>query len=259
MGGTLMPIHDWSRVDTNLYHHFHQCWTIAICDELNSGVLPGGFSAFVEQYGVGLIHDLLVLRPRHSGEIPSAPAARTMPLEFPKWTGFSFESRRDSLARRANRIAIRHRLRKAVLVIQIVSPGNKDRKLALEHFVGTAHGFLVAGLNVLVVDPFPPTRLDPGGIHKAIWDEVEGAVPFQVPVDRPLTLASYVGCNIKAGYSIRAYVETLGVGQPLPDMPAYLDADTYVPVPLESAYQTAWERCPSDMRYLVEHGKLPGE
>ena len=42
-------------------------------------------------------------------------------------------------------------------------------------------------------------------------------------------------------------------------MPAYLNPDSYVPVPLESTYQAAWETCPPDMRYLVEHGKLPDE
>jgi len=42
-------------------------------------------------------------------------------------------------------------------------------------------------------------------------------------------------------------------------MPAYLDASSYVPVPLESAYQAAWSTCPADLRELVETGKLPGE
>jgi hypothetical protein len=39
-----MPIHDWSRVDPNLFHDFHQTWTIAIRNSLNSGLLPKGYS-----------------------------------------------------------------------------------------------------------------------------------------------------------------------------------------------------------------------
>lgn len=27
-----MPIHDWNRVDANLFHHFHQAWTMTICN-----------------------------------------------------------------------------------------------------------------------------------------------------------------------------------------------------------------------------------
>jgi hypothetical protein len=112
---------------------------------------------------------------------------------------------------------------------------------------------------VLIVDPFPPTPRDPGGIHKAIWDAIEGEEPFELPGAQPLTLAAYVAGNIAVGQSIRAYVETVGIGSSLPDMPAYLDADNHVPVPLESTYQATWASCPADMRYLVEHGKLPGE
>ena len=65
--------------------------------------------------------------------------------------------------------------------------------------------------------------------------------------------------NNTVGRSIRAYVETVGIGEVLPDMPAYLDTDYHVPVPLEATYESTWATCPADMRYLVEHGKLPGE
>ena len=56
-----------------------------------------------------------------------------------------------------------------------------------------------------------------------------------------------------------AYVELVGVGDPLPDMPAYLDVSGWVPVPLEATYQAAWATCPADLRELVETGKLSGE
>ena len=100
---------------------------------------------------------------------------------------------------------------------------------------------------------------DANGIHLAIWDELEGNEPFELPADQPLTLAAYVAGNNTVGRSIRAYVETVGIGEVLPDMPAYLDTDYHVPVPLEATYESTWATCPADMRYLVEHGKLPGE
>jgi hypothetical protein len=49
------------------------------------------------------------------------------------------------------------------------------------------------------------------------------------------------------------------VGAELPDMPAWIDPDSYVPVPLEQSYRSAWEVCPSDFRALVEFGRLPDE
>ena len=35
-----MPIHDWTRVRANRFHHFHQDWTVEITRSLNRGVLP---------------------------------------------------------------------------------------------------------------------------------------------------------------------------------------------------------------------------
>src|SRR5438067_2048594 len=44
-------IHDWSRVDVNLYHDFHQSWTVAIASILNGGLLRTGYSALIERSG----------------------------------------------------------------------------------------------------------------------------------------------------------------------------------------------------------------
>jgi hypothetical protein len=135
-----------------------------------------------------------------------------------------------------------------VSVIEIVSPGNKGSRAALRSFVDKTVELLRQGIHVLVVDLFPPSSRDPQGIHKAIWDELE-EMPFELTPDRPLTLAAYV-----AGIPYVAYVEPVGVGERLPDMPAYLTPDCYVPVPLEATYQATWASCPEAMRMVVEHG-----
>jgi hypothetical protein len=44
-----MPIHDWSRIPAGLFHDFHQTWCIHLKVALNSGILPSGLSALVEQ------------------------------------------------------------------------------------------------------------------------------------------------------------------------------------------------------------------
>ena len=102
-----------------------------------------------------------------------------------------------------------------------------------------------------MIDLFPPSVRDPQGIHKAIWDRVEDR-PFELPEDKRLTLVAYVADAVRT-----AYVEPTGVGDVLPDMPAYLSPDSHVPVPLESTYQSTWLSCPHDMRNAVEHGEPP--
>ena len=59
-----------------------------------------------------------------------------------------------------------------VAIIEIVSPGNKHSKDALRKFVSKAVEFLDQGVHLLIVDLFPPTKRDPNGIHRAIWDEI---------------------------------------------------------------------------------------
>ena len=109
-----MPVHDWFRVDANVFHHFHQRWTIAICDTLNAGLLPRGYSALVEQHAGGLVPDVLALQQANA-----------------------------VLAARANRIVIRHRLGEIVCVLEIVSPGNKSSRAAFRAFGASGEAFLV--------------------------------------------------------------------------------------------------------------------
>jgi hypothetical protein len=250
-----MPVHDWSRVDANLFHDFHQTWSINIRNALNAGLLPPGYSALVERHAGGLIPDVLAVQRRPRPNRPTQPGAGL--LTPPPKTRHVVQAK-NALAARGNRIVIRHRLGEVVCVIEIISPGNKSGRAALRAFVEKTVEVLCQGVHVLVIDLFPPTPRDPQGIHKAIWDEFEDE-PFELPPDKPLTLAAYVAGDLTAGIATTAYVESIGVGDALPDMPAYLEHGVYVAAPLEATYQAAWATCPPDMRELVETGRLSDE
>jgi hypothetical protein len=102
------------------------------------------------------------------------------------------------------------------------------------------------GVNLLVVDLFPPSPRDPQGIHKAIWDEF-GDEPFEAPAGKPLTAASYIGGDIPV-----AYVDSIGVGDPLPSLPIFLSETRYVPAPLEATYEQAWAVFPAMLKELMD-------
>ena len=147
-----MPVHDWSRVDANLFHDFHQTWTINIRNALNGGLLPPGYSALVEQHAGGVAPDVLTLERRNR---PNSPSGRTggAVLEAPPPPDWQvIHSAAESSAVRANRITIRHSLGRVVCVMEIVSPGNKSGRAALRQFVEKTVEFLRAGVHVLVVD-----------------------------------------------------------------------------------------------------------
>ncbi len=69
----------------------------------------------------------------------------------------------------------------------------------------------------------------------------------------------YVSAAPLVEFTPQAFIEPLRVGAVLPDMPAWLDIDLYVNVPLEPTYKAAWDACPADFRHLVEHSALPDE
>jgi len=243
-----VPIHDWKRVDANLFHDFHQAWTIAIRNALNGGLLPKGFSALVEQHAAGLIPDVVTLERRTRSRRAPEPFGGGVVTAIPPKTRHVILAESETYAAVANRVTVHHSLGNVVSIIEIVSPGNKSSRAALRAFVDKTVDFLRHSVHVLVVDLFPPSLRDPQGIHKAIWDEIEER-PFELTADKPLTLATYVGRVPKV-----AYVEPVAVGDRLPDMAVYLDPDSYVPVPLEATYESTWASCPDDMREVVENG-----
>jgi hypothetical protein len=161
-------------------------------------------------------------------------------------------STREIYAGRANRIVIRHHLGRIVAVIEIVSPGNKDTRAAFRDFVEKTVDFIRSGIHVLVIDLFPPTRRDPFGMHKAIWDEVGDEEDFQFPPGKDRILVSYQSSDEQV-----AYVEPLGIGDDVRDMPIFLSASLHVKVPLATTYRETWEATPRELREAVETGILP--
>ena len=133
-----------------------------------------------------------------------------------------------------------------VAVIEIVSPGNKDSRHAIRAFARKAVEFLQAGIHLLIVDLFPPNRRNPQGIHKVIWDRLRDEA-FELPPDKPLTLAAYA-----AGSEIVAYIEPVAVGDILPDRPIFLTPDYYVNCPLEATYQASWSVFPAVLKAPLE-------
>ena len=245
-----MPLHDWSRVPSGLFHHFHQSWSVRIADALNAGRLPQGTVALVEQRSGPREADVLAIEVRPARPRPNAEASGVATLD-PPVVRMVQRSEKEIYADRANRIVIRHHLGRVVAVIEILSPGNKDTRAALREFVDKTVQFLRQGIHVLLIDVFPPTPRDPQGIHQAIWDEI-GDELFAFPPGKDRTLVSYEVSEDRI-----AYIEPLAVGDVLREMPLFLARGLHVAVPLELTYQATWDATPEEFRLAVETGALP--
>jgi hypothetical protein len=233
-----MPIHDWTRLEPGDFHDFHQCWVVEIRNALNGGLLPPECMAMAERVTGRPIPDVVTLHSRAPQGDPGGIAVATAPPTARVIAKFE----KINYAKRADRVVIRHGRRTVVAIIEILSPGNKDSRNAIRTFVEKAADILNQGVNLVVVDLFPPTPRDPQWIHKAIWDEFGEAPP-----GKPLTVASYIGGDLPT-----AYVESVGLGDSLPSPPIFLSETRYIPAPLEATYMRVWAVFPALLKELID-------
>lgn len=249
-----MPIHNWKRVDAGLFHAFHQGWITHLTEALNDGRLPDGYFAIPEQNTRWAVPDVLALSLNPSNEPPDfselAVATALPKTRVVRRIELGSQAEEELYANKADRISIRHKHGVVVAIIEIVSPGNKSSKSRFRAFVDKVVATLVCGVHVMVIDLLPPTKRDPLGIHKAIWDEFCDE-DFELLKDKPFTVASYSAGDEDLPEKA-AYVENVGIGDALPDMPVFLTPSFHVMAPLESSYQSAWKAFPKQLKGLLE-------
>ncbi len=147
-----MPIHDWTRVDAGIFHHFHQTWISALARALNAGILPPDCYALAEQIAAGLLPDVLTLETIRSSPVsPAGDEASTSEGDgggialatAPPKVRFTLTSEPERYARKQSRIAIRHKSGdRVVAVLEILSPGNKGSRYAMRLFLEKSPGIL---------------------------------------------------------------------------------------------------------------------
>jgi hypothetical protein len=246
-----MLIHDWTRVDAGIFHHFHHDWITEIARALNRGILPGDYYALAEQFAAGFGPDVLTLQGDRNGDAEDTAAAGPSSaggglLTVPKLQPIA-ETDMECYRRKQSTVAVRHVSGdRVVAMVEVVSPGNKASRNPLPAFVEKAAHLLDRRIHLVILDLFPPGRRDPQGIHAEIWEDVAGQ-EYVLPPDKPLTLASY-----ESGLTIRAYVVQAAVGDALTDMPLFLEPEKAVEVPLEATYNAAFAEVPRRWGRVLE-------
>ena len=248
-----MPIHDWTRVSAGTWHDFHLAWTAEIRNALNEGLLPPDYYAQAEQIAGPLGPDVLTLREINVSEHRADETSGGVAVAaVPPRTRMTSEAEMDDYVLKRRTVVIRHSSGdQIVALLEIVSPGNKSSRHAIQSFADKAVEALYRGYHLLIVDLFPPGPRDSQGIHPIIWGEIRDA-PFELPPGEPLTLVAY-----SAGPRKIAYIEPVAVGRELIDMPLFLTPEVYVNVPLEPTYRAAYRGVPRKWREVLE--AAPGD
>lgn len=247
-----MAIHDWTRVEAGIFHAFHHGWIEELSRALNAGILPQEYYALPEQHAAGFGPDVLALETHTFHESDDAPQPSTSNggttlLVSPPAVQITAETEMEFYRRKQSAVVVRHVSGdQMVAVVEVVSPGNKAGRKAMQAFLEKAGELLDRRIHLLILDLQPPTSRDPQGIHGAIWEEITGQ-EYAAPSEKPLTLAAY-----ESALTVRAYVQPVAVGDTLIDMPLFLEPSAHVPVPLDSTYQRAFAALPRRWRTVLE-------
>jgi Protein of unknown function (DUF4058) len=243
----MMPMHDWTRVPAGIFHAVHHRWISAISDDLNAGLLPPEFYALPEQQAAGFGPDVLTLQTTANHDSAENSTGTATALVTRPQTRFTAESETEFYRRKKSSVVVRHVSGdEIVAMVEIISPGNKNSRRAFQEFISKAFALLEARVHLLIVDPFPPTSRDPNGIHAVLWEE-DDQQPFQLPAEKRLTIVAY-----ECALTTRAFIEPVAVGDRLPDMPLFLEAERFVNVPLEATYATAFAVQPERWKRVLE-------
>lgn len=241
-----MPVHDWTNTEAGIFHDFHSSWIVHLKEALNNGLLPGEYYAQAEQHAGGFIADVLTLQmpskkknpPPASGGIAVATAPPQVKQRFSPAAAYQ---------RLQRQLSIRHVSgHEVIALIEILSPGNKDRAKHIEQFIDKAEMALSQGVHLLLIDLFPPGTHDPLGVPALLWDRFDEA-EYPFAQEPSLTISSYL-----AEKPPEFFIEPVAVGSRLIDMPLFLNADDYVNVPLEATYMQAFRGMPRVQKELLE-------
>lgn len=245
-----MPIHDWKRVSAGIFHDFHMGWTVELRNALNGGLLPEGFYALAEPVAGDIEPDILTLEVTDAsqGNGGSNRGGITLASTPPK-VELTSEKEIERYSRKRRALVIRHVSGDRIVArLEIVSEGNKSSRKRFREFINKSIAVLERGIHLLLIDLQPPTRRDPKGIHAALWEEMFDEA-YEPPRGKDRTLAAYA-----AGLRVRAFVAPIAVGDVLPEMPLFLDGETYVNVSLEATYLAAYRGVARRWKEVLEIG-----
>jgi hypothetical protein len=251
-----MPAHEWTRVPAGPFHSFHLGWIAKLTIALNGGVLPRDYYALSEQRAAEFEPDLLTLERQDDADsdpglddsdIEGSGTALAVVRPRAHVIGEVDDAALYALKRRT--VTIRHATNdRIVALLEITSPGNKDRAQAVQQFVDKGVAALQCGYHLVVIDLFPPRTVDPAGLTSALWESV-GGQRIAWPAGKPLSAASF-----RIADHIQCYAEPFAAGESVPELPLFYDPDWYVNLPLDATYMAAYEGVPRRWKRVIEAG-----
>jgi len=232
-----MPLHDWTTLPG--WDGLHQVWIVELLYWIKPR-LPAGYRAYIGTTptfaigGPGNGRPDVGVRAWPDGNGAKTPpksptAASAKPSEEPDLEIAVATLEGD----KALFVESRDRL---IAAIELVSPRNKDRQSACAAYTSTYAGYLLKGVNLLLVD----VHRRPLQFSFADQIAVELSLQEQAPCPAPFAMSYRVGESApNGGRFLAVWRRPLAFGEPLPSVQLPLSVDESIVVDLEQSYTRA--------------------
>lgn len=218
------------------WHSFHAAWAGAITADLNN-LLPDGYFAEQQvQFHVEIDVAAFDERGSVSSPLKHGPPLRTETLTAPAWSPPS-PTMTLPLQPSAELVEVRVFSEEGgatlAAAVELVSPGNKDRKAERDAFVTKCLAILHQGAGVTAVDIVTSRSAD---LHATLVQQL-GASP--VARDGALSAVAYRPVIGSESATLDIWVEPLALGRQLPVVPLFVKGLGIVPLRLALSYERA--------------------
>jgi hypothetical protein len=220
------PLHGPRR-----WEGFHHSWAAFIARQLNQQTLPPDYYAESE-ISLGPEIEIGVATMEWAGAgaaVKGGPAVWAPPR--PKFSARVDFARLDTYEIRVFQDLGGAQLRAA---IELVSPGNKDRRESRLTFAAKCAGYLRHGIGVVIVDIVTARAANLHAELFGLLDTRSRRALWASPTG--LYAVAYRPVTVRIRPRAEVWPEVLALGQVLPELPLWLAVDLCVPVRLEESY-----------------------
>ncbi len=213
------------------WENLHSAWANALRDQLNDELLPPRYVAEV-QISIGSQVEVAVATLEEDGAasgngnvaVWAPPRPHTAALQFTHPDLFEVQVLSDEEGPRL------------VAAVELISPGNKDRKGKRHAFAVKCGSYLQQSISLVMVDV---VTLRGGNLQAELFDILQIGTDKSGLSDADLYAGAYRTVSRRKSMKLEYWTEPLAVGEALPTMPLWIQPDLCLPLNLEEAYRRA--------------------
>lgn len=243
-----MAMHDWTRVNSSIFHHFHQLWIMHLSESLNGGMLGEQYYVLNELITRTINPDVLALETADLDNKEAQSRANEQITAFAE----AVSKQQDKPAQfvlKSDALVLRQTDGHSIIsIIEIVTPDIKNNASTMEIFIEKAVASLKKGYHLMIVDVFPNGEHDPTGVHGLIWERIAEEA-YKPPAGDERSVVSY-----ESGLTWTPRISSFGVGQSIPDVQLRVSAGNWISVPLGETYDIAFSHMPTCWKSVIESG-----